>query len=135
MPVRKSQPPRSLVTWCIFGGLLGAAAASPIAVLLSQLAPVFGGILERSWAQPFSPARLGLIPIHLFAFGVVGIAIGVGLGAALATMNRPPSNVVTPPPVRREPPVAWTGAPPAPRPPQQRKPARDDFAFLDEDRP
>jgi hypothetical protein len=133
MPARKPQPARSVVTWCIFGGLLGAGATVPIALLLSQFAPVFGGFLERNLAHPFSPARLGLIPVHLFAFGVVGVAIGAGIGAALANISRPAPPVVAPPAVR-EPPIVWPGVQPT-RPPQQRQPARDDFAFLDEDRP
>jgi hypothetical protein len=44
---------------------------------------VFGGILEKVLGQPWSPARKSLIPIHVFAFGLVGILLGGLLGLAI----------------------------------------------------
>ena len=63
--------------------LLGAAVAVIPAILLSQHAPVFGGFIERGLAEPWSEARLSLMPVHLFAFCLAGAF--VGLIAALAT--------------------------------------------------
>jgi hypothetical protein len=44
---------------------------------------VFGGFIELNLAEPWSPARLNLIPIHLFVFGLVGLFLGAGGGLFL----------------------------------------------------
>src|SRR5262249_12682702 len=74
-------------------GLLGAAVGVGVggflAVVLSQYWPVFGGLLERSLAEPWSPARRGLIPVHVFVFALVGIVLGGGIGVLLAQLGTP----------------------------------------------
>lgn len=62
----------------IFWGLAGAVVLGSVGLFMSQFYPVFGGVIEKALAKPFSPARLSLIPIHLFAFGLAGTALGVG---------------------------------------------------------
>ncbi len=70
----------------IKGGLVGAFVGSlvfaGIGIFLSQYWPVFGDFLEKSLAQPWSPARESLIPIHVFVFSIVGFVLGGILGAA-----------------------------------------------------
>jgi hypothetical protein len=64
---------------------LGAGALGALGVFLSQYYPVFGGIIERGLAVPWSEARLSLIPVHLFAFGLAGLFLGAlgGVGVGL----------------------------------------------------
>ncbi|MBY0523424.1 MAG: hypothetical protein K2R98_08490 [Gemmataceae bacterium] len=61
-------------------GIWGAIISAPAAILSSQFFPVFANMLERALADPFSPARLSLIPIHLFAFSTVGFLLGCVVG-------------------------------------------------------
>lgn len=63
----------------IWGGL-GALFMALLGLLSSQYFPVFGGILEKGIATPWSPARLTLIPVHLFAFSIVGAFFGGVIG-------------------------------------------------------
>lgn len=62
------------------GSVIGPVVMIFPAVFLSQYFPVFGGILEKALAEPWSPARLSLIPVHLFGFGFVGLILGVMVG-------------------------------------------------------
>jgi len=64
----------------IIGGVIGLVAGMFFGLLSSQFFPMFAGVLERNLAQPFSPARLGLIPIHLFLLGLIGSVIGAVVG-------------------------------------------------------
>ena len=74
---RKTQP--NLLKTVVVWSLLGTGVLAALGIFLSQFAPVFGGFLENNLARPFSPARLRLIPIHLFAFGLVGGLIGAAI--------------------------------------------------------
>jgi predicted Zn finger-like uncharacterized protein len=76
--------PGLLVGSVILGGLVGGATMCFPALVLSQYWPVFGGVLERGLAVPWSPARISLIPIHLFVFGLVGCLFGGALGLLVA---------------------------------------------------
>jgi|GEM_PF-4211276 len=71
----KAEPFRSALIWAGIGcgstGLLGA--------MLSQLSPIFGIFLYHL-AEPFSPAKLTLIPTHVFAFGLAGLFLGGAAG-------------------------------------------------------
>jgi len=58
-------------------GLIGAAVAGGVGLFFSQFLPVFGGLFAQI-DDPFGPFRLRCIPLHLFAFGLAGLAIGVG---------------------------------------------------------
>lgn len=53
--------------------------AMPSAYYIAHHNPVFGGIIV-AMAQPYSPARESVVPIHMFAFGLAGVAIGTILG-------------------------------------------------------
>jgi hypothetical protein len=57
-------------------------------LVVSQYWPVFGGLLELNLAMPWSPARINLIPVHLFAFGLVGAVLGAAGGALLSLSER-----------------------------------------------
>jgi len=57
----------SIVAWGVVGALFGFVS--------SQYFPIFGGFFERT-AAPYSPARMSLIPIHLFV--LVPISLGIG---------------------------------------------------------
>ncbi|MDE2097166.1 MAG: hypothetical protein KGL39_07960 [Patescibacteria group bacterium] len=65
-----------LLAW----GALGAVAASLVGLASSQYFPVFGGIIEKGLATPWSPPRMSLIPIHLFGFSIVGAFFGGAFG-------------------------------------------------------
>jgi hypothetical protein len=69
----------------LIGALSGGGLLAFIGLLLSQYWPVFGGALERALAEPWSPARISLIPIHLFAFTIVGV---LGGGAFVYLLTR-----------------------------------------------
>ena len=64
----------------IAGAAVGLMGFGFVGLILSQYWPVFGGFLELNFAQPWSPARINLIPVHLFAFGIAGILLGAGAG-------------------------------------------------------
>ncbi len=126
---------RRTLIWTLVGGSLGLASSIGSGVWVSQFHPIFGSIFERHpEMEPFGPARMGLIPIHVFVFGLVGIALGSALGAAFAMLftggapplDRPRGTVL------REPPIVWPGQGQA-RPPEvaRHAGARDEFSFLD----
>lgn len=74
--------------WLVFilvGAAVGAAGFIFIGLLSSQFAPVFGGFMEKSLAVPFSPARLSLIPVHVFVFAIVGTVLGGAFGALICS--------------------------------------------------
>lgn len=54
--------------------LLGLFAGGFIGLLVSQYAPIFGGI--ATIGQPWSPARQSLIGTHVFAFSALGAVMG-----------------------------------------------------------
>ena len=56
---------------------------------LSQYSPVFGGLLEKSVAVPFSPARQSLIAVHVLVFGAVGFVVSVVIGCMTAILSHP----------------------------------------------
>jgi len=58
-----------LVVFLIF---VGAGAG----VFVSQYMPIFGGVLEKKLAQPWSEARIGLIGEHVLVLAGVGAALG-----------------------------------------------------------
>jgi hypothetical protein len=78
----------------VIGSALGTATLfGGVGLGLSQYWPVFGNMLERSpLAQPWSPVRINLIPIHLFAFTIVGAVFGgvIGYFRHQALSGRPP---------------------------------------------
>jgi hypothetical protein len=71
-----------------FGAGLGGFGLGCVGLYLSQHRPVFGGFLELNLAEPWSPARINLIPIHLLAFGLIGILLGAVFGFALGLLLR-----------------------------------------------
>jgi predicted RNA-binding Zn-ribbon protein involved in translation (DUF1610 family) len=75
---------RALVS--IACGLASAFIASALGLVLSQYFPVFGGVLERGLAVPWSPARMSLIPVHILAFSLLGLVIGSIGGMLVATL-------------------------------------------------
>lgn len=98
-------------------GAIGAAAGAAISLPVSQFTPVFGGILAAI-GDPFTPARLSQIPIHLFGFGLTGLALGVGayfLWGAYGMADRRPVAVDRPDPAvlprRRRRPRRGNGGP------------------------
>jgi hypothetical protein len=70
------------------GAIAGALAFACVGLVLSQYWPVFGGFLEKNLAQPLSSARMSLIPIHLLAFGLIGLALGGAGGFLLGFLIR-----------------------------------------------
>lgn len=84
----KSGAVRSPILPTLLGAALGAVVMTPPAVFLSQYWPVFGGVLEKALAAPWSPARVSLIPIHLLAFWLVGVVLGGAAGLLLAQSRR-----------------------------------------------
>ncbi|HEY1601737.1 MAG TPA: hypothetical protein VGG64_19205 [Pirellulales bacterium] len=71
----------------VMGAFMGAIVLGCSGLLSSQYVPVFGGFLERTLAEPFSPARLSIIPVHLFVFVPLGALCG-GILAWLLSVNR-----------------------------------------------
>jgi len=76
-----------VVKAAIIGGGITAGIAAFAGVVSSQYFPVFGHILLKTWAVPWSQARLDGIPIHLFAFGTVGLVVGALGSAAIAYLG------------------------------------------------
>lgn len=66
--------PGSKALWGLAGAMVAVLMLMPIGFLLSQYAPVFGGILMMGDA--WSPTRMALIPGHLLLFGLIGINLG-----------------------------------------------------------
>jgi hypothetical protein len=66
---------------------LGAALLGLLGGILSQYAPVMGGLLETHLARPFSPARIALAPAHV----VLGAVLGAILFGGFAAAARKPS--------------------------------------------
>jgi hypothetical protein len=89
-----------VIRFGMIGALIGCLGLAFFGLLLSQYWPVFGGILERGPAKPWSPARVSLIPIHLLVFGVLGMILGGVLGAVACytARARGPSAVPLPKP-------------------------------------
>jgi hypothetical protein len=61
-------------------GVEGAILLGLVGLASSQYFPVFGTILEKGFALPWSQARLGLIPVHLAVFGGAGAIVGGTFG-------------------------------------------------------
>jgi hypothetical protein len=70
------------VPYVLIGAFLGATAMVLPSVIISQAWPVFGGVFEKM-AEPWSPLKKSLIPIHLFVFCFLGAAAGAVAGALL----------------------------------------------------
>jgi hypothetical protein len=64
-----------------------AIASVPVAVLLSQYYPLFGGFLNGI-ASPWSPARRSAIPVHIVAFAIIGFIFGPVIGE-IARKSKP----------------------------------------------
>lgn len=64
-------------------GIFGAIVMAGVGLGLSQYFPVFGSLLERNIAEPWSPARMGLIPLHVLVFACLGAFFG-GLAGYLS---------------------------------------------------
>lgn len=76
---RRRDRSSAIAAAAIHGLLIGLTVGSGIGLLFSQYWPVFTTFkLELYLAEPWSPARINLIPIHLFVFGLVGGVIGGG---------------------------------------------------------
>lgn len=71
---------REIVSTSLAMGAVGAGVLGGLGLAFSQYWPLFGGLLEKALAQPWSPARLSLIPIHVIAGGLLGAMGGVLLG-------------------------------------------------------
>lgn len=88
VPMKRSKPKESrsaaVMVSAITFGLIAGVSLAFVGVLLSQYWPVFGGLLDKALAKPWSPARVSLIPIHVFAFSLSGVALGAALGAGFA---------------------------------------------------
>jgi len=69
---RPADPFRTGLLW----GCSGGAVLGLLGFVLSQFAPISGGIMETYFAQPFSIARLLTMPAHVLGFGAVGVVIG-----------------------------------------------------------
>lgn len=54
---------RNIISGALYGGIVG--------LLFSQYFPVFGDIYKKL-ADPLTPLRLSLIPIHLLCFMILG---------------------------------------------------------------
>lgn len=77
---------QTALTW----GCIGCGAMSLVGILLSQHAPVFGGLLEKALTEPWSEGRMTLIPAHAIAFGIVGLVVGGAAGALKASSEKRP---------------------------------------------
>ena len=79
-PKRKA---RTVGQRVVIAGLIGAGIAVvpaiPLALVVSQFWPLFGGFIALI-AEPFSPASLHTIPTHCIAFGIGGIVLGGAIG-------------------------------------------------------
>lgn len=80
---RDRVPRRATGQRIVIAGVLGAAVALVpsvgLGVVLSQYWPVFGGVLGAI-GQPFSDAKMSLIPIHCLAFAIGGMVLGFAVG-------------------------------------------------------
>jgi len=64
----------------VLSGITGAVLLAVVGLVSSQYFPVFGGIIEKALATPWSQVRLTLIPAHVFIFAVVGAFFGGAIG-------------------------------------------------------
>ncbi len=81
-------PPIVKITlWIIFMAFAGALVMCAAAIFVSQYAPIFGGVLDRTFAEPWSPVRVSLISIHIFALGLSGCVFGGFLGFMIGLVN------------------------------------------------
>ncbi len=75
--LRPPSPLTSAGMWgAVAGGVLGLVGA-----LLSQFAPMFGGLLARFLTTPFSAAQLTFLSEHTLTLGLIGVALGAGASA------------------------------------------------------
>ena len=70
----------------MIGAGIGFGVGEFLAIPVSQHVPVFG--TWEKLGEPWSPARLSLIPIHLFAFGLAGVLLGGLIAHAIRQVNR-----------------------------------------------
>lgn len=78
--------PNVLVTAAI-GAVAGLACGVVIGVWLSQYHPIFGGLAVMG--QPWSPARMSLIGVHVITLGVISTIAGTGIGVLLGVSMSP----------------------------------------------
>lgn len=86
---RKLGPTRKPVGYAVVGAVSWGIIAVLAAIPISQYIPVFGDFVDKAMAQPWSPARLSGVTIHMFVFGLLGILFGA-LGGAISGMIATP---------------------------------------------
>jgi hypothetical protein len=86
LPTKGRSKGQTIVWASIVGAALGSLLFLPIGFLSSQFFPFFGGWLSAI-AEPFSPARLQLMPAHLIGFGILGGLLGALSGAAIVYLK------------------------------------------------
>jgi len=66
--------------------ILGAIIGGLVGYLSANYFPIFGGFLITAVAEPFSEARMSLVPQHMllfaFVFGIIGFLVGRSNGGA-----------------------------------------------------
>jgi hypothetical protein len=86
LPTKGRSKGQTIVWASIVGAALGSLLFLPIGFLSSQFFPFFGGWLSAI-AEPFSPARLQLMPAHLIGSGILGGLLGALSGAAIVYLK------------------------------------------------
>jgi hypothetical protein len=71
------------VAHILIGAVICGIASAFVGLILSQYWPVFGGFIENNLAEPWSSARIHLIPVHVLALGLIGAFFGGVLGFLL----------------------------------------------------
>jgi len=89
---RDRVPRRATGQRIVVAGVLGAAVALVpsvgLGVVLSQYWPVFGGVLGAI-GQPFSDAKMSLLPIHCISFAIGGMVLGFAVGCIWRYLTLP----------------------------------------------
>lgn len=67
-----------IVVTIILGAILGLA--------ISQYAPLFGGV--EKFGQPWSEARMNLVPVHVIVFAILGFVLGLFVPNSMKTASR-----------------------------------------------
>src|SRR5262249_12584546 len=84
-PPRRRRPASDLTNVLVVWGAIGFGIGVAGGLWMSQYMPLFGDWLSIHFAQPWSPARMNYIPIHVLVCGVLG---AVGLAAFGWVSNR-----------------------------------------------
>lgn len=77
---RRRRQPTNILVWVALYTIPLVLMALPSAYYMAHYSPMFGDLWIVALAQPHSPARDSVVPIHMFAFGLAGVAIGTILG-------------------------------------------------------